>query len=255
MLHFTTTGVQSDLPPVVLAHGLYGSGKNLGGIARRLGQTRLVISVDMRNHGDSFHSADHSYHALADDLAEVIAAHGGLVDLVGHSMGGKTAMVCALTRPELIRRLVALDISPIAYDHTQLGLIDAMEALDLTGLTLRSEADRRLSARIKDPGVRAFLLQSLDLKADPARWKMNLAALRDNMDKIVSWPKDLTPGRFTGPVLVLAGDQSDYCSPEGILAVREFFPQAEVDFIAGTGHWLHAEKPEIVGERLAAFLS
>ena len=108
MLHFTTMGEASALPPALLAHGLYGSGKNLGGIARRLAQDRLVISVDMRNHGDSFHSDQHSYPVLAEDLAEVIRANGGLVDLIGHSMGGKTAMTLALTQPELIRRLVAL---------------------------------------------------------------------------------------------------------------------------------------------------
>lgn len=255
MLHFSTMGEATDLPPVLLAHGLYGAGKNLGGIARRLAADRLVISVDMRNHGDSFHSADHSYRALASDLAEVITANGGIVDLVGHSMGGKAAMVTALTRPELIRRLVALDIAPVAYGHSQLGLIDAMEAMDLDQLKLRSEADRRLAARIKDPGVRAFLLQSLDLKVEPAQWKMNLAALRANMDQIVGWPNDLVPGAFSGPVMVLAGDQSDYCQPDGVAAIRHYFPQAEIDFIQGTGHWLHAEKPEIIGERLARFLS
>lgn len=255
MLHFSTMGEASDRPAVLLAHGLFGSGKNLGGVARRLAQDRLVVSVDMRNHGDSFHSDDHSYLALADDLAEVIAAQGAPMDVVGHSMGGKAAMAAALRQPALIRRLAVLDIAPFAYSHDQLGLIDAMESLDLDGLKLRSEADRRLSARIKTPGVRAFLLQSLDLKTEPAQWKMNLAALRANMDAVVGWPDGLAPARFTGPVLALAGRESDYCGADAVAAILRYFPQASVEFLEGTGHWLHAERPEEVSERLYSFLS
>lgn len=255
MLHYTISGEASDLPPTLLAHGLFGSGKNLGGLARRLAETRQVISVDMRNHGDSFRSDDHSYAALASDLAEVIRAHGGIADVLGHSMGGKAAMALALTHPDLVRRLIVLDITPFAYTHSQSGLIDAMESLDLTGLKLRSEADRRLSARIKDPGVRAFLLQSLDLKADPAQWKMNLAALRANMAQLTGWPEDLPAKTFNGPVMVLAGADSDYCGQAGIAATQASFPQAEVHFIEGTGHWLHAEKPEAVAAYVVPFLS
>ncbi|AGT09828.1 alpha/beta fold hydrolase [Paracoccus aminophilus] len=255
MLNFTTMGEANGLPPVVLAHGLFGSSKNLGGVARRLAQERRVLSVDMRNHGDSFHSPDHSYAALAADLAEVIAAEGSRADLIGHSMGGKAAMTLALSRPELLRRLAVLDIAPLAYQHSQSGLIDAMEGLDLAGVTLRSEADRRLSARIETPGVRAFLLQSLDLKSDPPQWKMNLPALRAEMDKITGWPDDLAPAAFGGPVLVLAGAESDYCAGPAVAAITQYFPQAEIEFIPGAGHWLHAEAPAIVSERLAAFLA
>lgn len=255
MLNFTTMGEANGLPPVLLAHGLFGSGKNLGGIARRLAQDRLVISVDMRNHGGSLRSDDHSYPALSQDLAEVIAAHGGQVDLIGHSMGGKAAMVTALLHPRLIRRLAALDIAPVGYAHSQMKYIAAMEGLDLVGLRLRSEADRRLAETIPEPGVRAFLLQSLDLRAEPAQWKINLAALRANMDLITCWPEGLTPAAFSGPTLVLAGRLSDYCTDEGVAAITRYFPQAKIEYIEGAGHWLHAEKPEIVADRLADFLA
>ena len=137
MLNTIVTGTDTEQPPVLLAHGLFGSGKNLGGLARRLAETRRVISVEMRNHGDSFHDPDHSYPALAGDLAEVIAAHGRQADVLGHSMGGKAAMMLALTRPELVRKLVVMDIAPYAYSHTQTALIDAMEGMDLTGLRFR----------------------------------------------------------------------------------------------------------------------
>ncbi|MFD1883786.1 alpha/beta fold hydrolase [Paracoccus pacificus] len=254
-LNAFTTGTATDLPPVLLAHGLFGSGRNLNGLARRLATDRLVVSVDMRNHGDSPHDPDHSYSAMAADLAQVIEAYGGLADVAGHSMGGKAAMTLALTRPELVRRLAVLDIAPFGYDHSQMFYIDAMQAVDLAGLTLRSEADRRLAEHMGEPGVRAFLLQSLDLKSDPPRWKFNLPVLRAQMDNIVGWPEGLPVAAFTGPALFLAGVTSDYCAGAGIEAIRRWFPQAEIRWIDGAGHWLHADQPEQVADQLAGFFA
>lgn len=253
MLNMTVTGEDSTQAPVLLAHGLFGSGKNLGGLARRLAETRRVISVDMRNHGDSFHDPDHSYAALAGDLAEIIRAEGGQADVLGHSMGGKAAMMLALNHPEQVRRLAVLDIAPFAYDHTQTPLIDAMEAVDLTDLKLRSEADRRLSAHVPQPGVRAFLLQSLDLKSAPPRWKFNLPTLRQQMPVLVGWPSDAPKGTFDGAVLALAGADSDYVREPQVQAIREHFPQARIKFMAGAGHWLHADRPSEVADSVASF--
>lgn len=241
--------------PTLLVHGLFGQGRNLGALARRLADNRPVITVDLRNHGDSPHSEDHGYADLADDLAGVIEAAGGKANLVGHSMGGKAAMVLAQTRPQLIRKLAVLDIAPIAYDHSQTGLIEAMQALDLDGLDRRSEADRRLAAVIDDPGLRAFLLQSLDLKARPARWRLNLPVLHRAMDQITGWPEDLPKGRFTGPALFLAGQNSDYVGAAGEAAIRNWFPQGRIVRLKGAGHWLHADAPEATARTLAAFLS
>ncbi|MFN4102530.1 MAG: alpha/beta fold hydrolase, partial [Pararhodobacter sp.] len=185
-LNHTISGPDEGLP-VLLVHGLFGQGRNLGAQARRLAQTRRTVSVDLRNHGDSPHDADASYAALASDLADLIADLGGRVDLVGHSMGGKAAMMLALTRPDLIRKLVVMDIAPLAYRHNQTRYVDAMESLDLTGIERRGQADRALADTVPDRGTRAFLLQSLDLKAQPAGWRLNLAALREHMPEIVGW--------------------------------------------------------------------
>lgn len=253
MLNMTVTGMESDLPPVLLAHGLFGSGKNLGGLARRLAQTRRVILVDMRNHGDSPRDADHSYPALAGDLADVIAAQGGRADVLGHSMGGKAAMMLALDHPGLVRKLAVLDIAPYGYAHSQSHLIDAMETVELTDLRLRSEADARLARQVEEPGVRAFLLQSLDLKSDPPRWKFNLPVLRQQMPNLVGWPKAAPKGSFHGPALFLAGALSDYCRAPQVEAIRAHFPQAQIRVLAGAGHWLHADRPQDVAERVAAF--
>ena len=252
-LNHHSTGPEAGLP-ILLVHGLFGQGRNLGALARRLSDTRRVVTVDMRNHGDSPQDDDHSYAALAGDLAQTIEDLGGRVDLVGHSMGGKASMALALLHPQMVRRLVVMDIAPIAYPHDQSHHIDAMEALDLTGLTRRSEADKRLAEYVSEPGIRAFLLQSLDLKANPPEWRLNLTGLRTAMPDLVGWPEDLPKASFEGPVLEIAGAESDYLTEAGQTALRDHFPQARVIKVKGAGHWLHADAPEAVAEILAQFL-
>ncbi|MBS8229011.1 alpha/beta fold hydrolase [Vannielia litorea] len=253
MLAITRYEGDTSAPTLLIAHGLFGSARNWNVIAKRLSGPRPVISVDMRNHGKSPWFDSHSYADLADDLAEVIEAEGAPVDLLGHSMGGKTSMVLALSRPELIRRLVVADIAPVAYSHTQGHLIEAMRGLDLSGLSSRSEADKRLAASIDEASVRAFLLQSLDLKADPPRWRLNLDALDAEMGKIVGWPEPT--GQFNGPTLFAAGGESDYIQPSARPTIKALFPEARQIKIPGAGHWLHAEKPREFEAAVEAFLS
>lgn len=244
----------SPFPPLVIAHGLYGSGRNWGVIARRLADQRDVIAVDMRNHGASPWLDSHSYPDLAHDLAEVIASIGAPVDLLGHSMGGKAAMQLALERSSLVRRLVVADIAPVAYDHDQTRHIDAMRALDLTGLHSRAEADLRLGAFVEDAGLRAFFLQSLDLKAEGGpRWRLNFDVLAAEMAKIVGWPG--TVGTFEGPTLFLTGALSSYVKPEHREMIRAQFPKARFAKLPGAGHWLHAEKPREFEEAVRVFMA
>ncbi|WP_372837695.1 alpha/beta fold hydrolase [Phaeovulum sp.] len=252
MLNFITHGAPSATPPLVIVHGLFGSARNWGVIARRLSQDRLVIVPDMRNHGDSRWDAAHGYAELAADLSTLIAAHGTSADLLGHSMGGKAAMQLALSKPGRVRRLVVADIAPVAYGHSQRHLIAAMRAIDIEGLSLRSEADRQLALQVPDAGVRAFLLQSLDLKATPARWKLNLEALDAEMERITGWPG--TPGQFDGPTLFIKGALSDYIRPEHHSAILAQFPAATFAEIEGAGHWLHADAPRAFEEIVQRFL-
>lgn len=243
----------SGKTPLLIVHGLYGSGRNWGVIARRLADNRDVVAVDQRNHGNSPWSDVHDYPAMAADLAEVIASLGGKADVLGHSMGGKAAMQLALTKGDLIRRMVVADIAPVAYGHDQTRHIDAMRALDVTGITTRGEADRRLAAIVPEESLRAFFLQSLDIKAEGGpRWRLNFDALAANMAKIVGWTG--VEGRFDGPTLFLSGGESHYVKPEYRDTIRALFPAARFAKIPGAGHWLHAEKPREFEETVRVFL-
>jgi pimeloyl-ACP methyl ester carboxylesterase len=243
----------TEAPPLVIAHGLYGSGRNWGVIARRLSEGREVIAVDMRNHGASPRAEVHCYPEMAGDLAEVIRSLGGQADLLGHSMGGKAAMQLALTEGALIRRLVVSDIAPVAYDHDQSAHVAAMQSVDLTRVTTRAEAEAQLAPRVPDPALRAFFLQSLDLRERPPVWRLNLAVLASEMPHIIGWPG--TTGRFEGPTLFLTGGESHYVRPEHREMIRALFPAARFAKIPGAGHWLHAEKPREFEETVRVFLN
>ena len=184
----TVYGSATDRPPLVIAHGLFGSARNWSAIGKRLAADRQVIAVDMRNHGDSPRSPDHSYRAMAGDLAETIAEHGGRADVLGHSMGGKAAMVLALTRADAVNRLIVADMAPVAYSHSQIDYVDAMRGVDLASVSRRSDADAALADAVPEPPLRAFLLQSLSIDPSGAAWKLNLDALADQMPAIMDFP-------------------------------------------------------------------
>lgn len=241
MLNLMRQGEGTGLPKLLIVHGLFGSARNWGGIAKRMSDDREVVSVDMRNHGESAWADTHGYSDLAQDLSEVILAEGGSMDVLGHSMGGKAAMMLALTRPELVNRLLVADIAPVSYPHSQTPLIQAMRALPLDSITTRAAADAALAQQIDDPSVRAFLLQSLDLRATPARWRLNLEVLEKEMSRITGWPE--VSGLFEGKVLFLSGADSDYVVPDHRPLIRALFPNARFAKLPGAGHWLHAEAP------------
>ncbi|NVO24169.1 alpha/beta fold hydrolase [Donghicola mangrovi] len=230
-------------PPLMIVHGLYGSARNWGVISRRLSEDRRVVAVDQRNHGDSPWYDEHTYHDMANDLAQVIEAEmpGGAI-VLGHSMGGKASMVLALTRPDLVKGLIVADIAPVAYDHTQIQFIEAMRGLDLSAVNTRGDANRLMAETVPEDGVRAFLLQSLDVKEK--RWRLNLDVLAREMATVVGWPAAEMAGRtYDGPVLFLSGAESTYVTPAGREAAKAHFPNSRFFKIPGAGHWLHAEKP------------
>lgn len=250
MLNVLTTGQPTSGPKLLIVHGLYGSGRNWGVIAKRMSDDRMVLTPDMRNHGDSFWDPVHNYPAMAQDLIQVIEAQDGPVDVVGHSMGGKAAMVLALKRPDLVNRLVVADIAPVTYTHSQIQFIEAMRQVDLSRVTKRGDAASQLAQYVDDTTLQAFFTQSLDIKAQ--KWKLNLDALADQMPHILGFP-DIS-GQYDGPTLFLSGATSDYVRPEHRSNIRQLFPKARFAKIPGAGHWLHAEKPREFEASLRAFL-
>ncbi len=248
MLNSIIHGTTTDHPPLLIAHGLFGSARNWGVIAKRLSQDRQVTTVDMRNHGDSARRNTNSYLDMANDLAEITPKGG---DILGHSMGGKAVMALALMQPKHLRRIVIADIAPVAYSHSQQPMIDAMRKVDLTTIEKRSDADAQLAEHIDEPGVRAFLLQSLDVTA--RRWKLNLDVLQAEMENIIGFP-DLD-GRFEGPALFLTGANSDYVTRAHRPRIKSLFPKARFAKLPDAGHWLHADKPREFEGTVAAFLN
>lgn len=238
----------SDVP-ILIVHGLYGSARNWGVICKRLSETRRVIAVDQRNHGDSPWFDTHSYYDMASDLAKVIEGHGTAMDVVGHSMGGKAAMILALTRPDLVNKLLIADIAPVAYSHDQSQYIAAMKSVDLSSIEKRSDAMAALAKSVDDPTLQSFFTQSLDLKNK--KWKLNLDTLEAEMAKIIGFPP--IDGMFHKPTLFLAGAQSNYVKTEYRPRIKSLFPMAKFAKIPNAGHWLHAEAPRAFEETVRAF--
>ncbi|MBR36378.1 MAG: alpha/beta hydrolase [Rhodobacteraceae bacterium] len=238
MLNYMTFGDEKS-PPVMIVHGLYGSGRNWGVIAKRLSDQFFVITVDLRNHGDSPWLDTHNYHVMADDLVEVINSLNIKPNVIGHSMGGKAAMVLALKRPNLVRNLIIADIAPVKYEHDQSQFIEAMQKVDLSKVEKRSDATLALSKFVEDKSLQNFFTQSLDIKAK--RWKLNLKVLRSEMSEILSFPK--IESEFSGHSLFLKGENSDYIKPEHRKLIKSLFTKARFATFKEAGHWLHAEKP------------
>jgi pimeloyl-ACP methyl ester carboxylesterase len=241
--------------PLVILHGLYGAKRNWGSIAARLAPRRRVLTVDLRNHGESPWDARHDYPALAADVARLIEARvGGPADVLGHSMGGKAAMVLALSRPELVSRLVVVDIAPAPSPGTAAVAPRVLRAVPLARLTRRTEVEEALAATIPDPAVRAFLAANVRSGPDGLTWTINLEALDRHFAEILSFPEIAAGVAFTKPALFIAGGSSDYLRPEHRPEIERLFPNAVVQTIAGAGHWVHAEAPAAFLEVVERFL-
>lgn len=242
-------------PALVILHGLLGSARNWAGMTRAFAASHHVVALDLPNHGASPWSEAADYPFMADAVAATIADLGGRAAVVGHSMGGKVAMMLALTRPELIERVAVVDIAPVSYTHTFAPYIRAMRSVSLARAARRSDVDQALASHIPDARVRAFLLQNLDGDPGHYRWRPNLAVLGAAMPDLLGFPDPdgLTP--YSGPALFISGAQSDYVTPEHTGLIRRLFPAARLERIEGAGHWIHADQPEAFGAALRGFLT
>ena len=250
-LHYTSLG---EGEPLLVLHGLYGSGNNWNSQAKSLAERYRVILADLRNHGRSPQSPDMSYPAMAADLERLLDTLGlDSARVLGHSMGGKAAMLLALNRPERVRALIAADIAPVAYRHDHRQIIDALLALDLFRVASRAAADQALAADIHSPMVRQFLLTNLVREGERYAWRIPLGVLSDSLELIEGFPA--VEGRYEGPALFVHGAKSDYLSAESVPVIRRHFPRAEIVPVADAGHWLHVEQPQAFAAALDAFLA
>jgi pimeloyl-ACP methyl ester carboxylesterase len=227
---------------VVLLHGLFGAAKNFTTLQRALAQDYRVIALDLRNHGASPHQAGMGYDQQAADVLETLhALDAWPCALMGHSMGGKTAMRVALQAPDAIQRLVVSDIAPVAYPPAFREFATAMAALDLAPGTNRAALDSALARTVADPAVRGFLLQNVRLGAAPS-WQIGLAEITAGLPDIEGWP-DPGPATYAGPALFVTGERSPYVRPEHRGTILAGFPQARFVAVKDAGHWVHADNP------------
>lgn len=239
--------------PVIILHGLFGNLDNWQTIARQLSEQFWVFVVDQRNHGRSPHTEDISYPLMAQDLKKFMDEHWiPRANIVGHSMGGKTAMQFAFEYPDMVDKLVIVDIAPEENKAGHEQIFDALLALDIDKIESRSDAEEELSKRIEDPSVRLFLLKNLSrTKKGTYRWKMNLEAIHKNYQKILDEVKSDFP--YDGETLFIAGGLSNYIKANEEKAIHQLFTRATIETIPNAGHWVHADDPEKLLELLNSF--
>ena len=263
MLHYQEMG---DGAPLLVLHGLFGSGDNWRSMGKSLSDQARVILVDMPNHGSSPHTEDMSYPRMAQDVHELIEALSlGSAFVLGHSMGGKAAMALALSYPEAVRGVIVADIAPKSYPPRHTQIIAAMQEVASSVPGSRSEADEILARSIPSKPVRAFLLKSLKPAGGKSegvgnpegdggyRWALNIDAISDCYHHLTSWPQ--IEGRYDGPALFVAGGTSEYVDPDDIDDIQRLFPHATLESIDEAGHWLHVERREEFTNLVSGFLS
>jgi pimeloyl-ACP methyl ester carboxylesterase len=230
--------------PIIILHGLFGTLDNWQTVAKQLAEDHTVYIIDQRNHGRSPHSDTHDYPSIAEDLHQFMEAHWIYkAHIIGHSMGGKTAMQLAVDFPDMVDKLVVVDISPKAYPGNHHEIFDALLSLDLKNIDGRKEADEHLSKTIDDPGVRLFLMKNLTRdKEGGYRLKMNLPVLHKHYGDILATVESSSP--YEGDTLFIRGGKSKHIVDGDELLIKELFPNARIETIKNAGHWVHADAPD-----------
>lgn len=240
--------------PLVILHGLLGANGNWHTLSRtEFQKVATVYAVDQRNHGRSPHTNHIDYPRMARDLQSFIDRHQlAPAALLGHSMGGKTAMQTALTFPDRVDRLIVVDMAPKAYPPHHEEILEALDRIDPGEYKDRDEIDKTLAEDVPTWSIRQFLLKNLEYDGEQYSWKMNLDAIRAHYDDLTAAINGDTP--FEGPALFVRGGNSDYVLDQDLEEIRALFPRAELVTIENAGHWVHAEKPEALAEVVIDFL-
>ena len=240
--------------PILILHGLFGISDNWITIAKNLAKNYLVYVLDMRNHGRSPHTAAFTYSDMVEDVYEFLTDMNlRQVSIIGHSMGGKTAMSFALEYPHRLNKLVIIDISPRKYPIFHKNIIEGLLALDISSLNSRKDADVKLTEKISSRRIRQFLLKNLTRNDDGFfTWRINLAVIAENLSEIGAEIK--SKSSFSNPTLFIRGGNSEYIGESDFQLIQNHFTNSEIITIPGTSHWVHSEAPEEVFKVIDAFL-
>ncbi|MDG1748952.1 MAG: alpha/beta fold hydrolase [Porticoccaceae bacterium] len=240
--------------PVILIHGMFGSLSNLGNLARCLSNQFRVISVDLRNHGDSPHDSVFDMATMAEDilyLMDILSLPTAFI--VGHSLGGKVGMQLALSHADRVNKLVVADISPVTYQPRNDPALNGLIALSEAIIQNRNQAEELLADFISDSQTRAFLLKNLKRNDDRFVLRLNINAVIENYGTaLVAAPSG---DRFDNPCLFIKGETSAYIQEKHRPIIKDMFPNSQVNVISGAGHWLHSEKPKLFNNQVMEFFT
>ena len=241
-------------PPLLILHGLFGSSDNWVSIARQLSDNFTVIVPDERNHGRSPHSDIFDYNSLRTDAIELLQTEGyDQAFVAGHSMGGKVAMEMAIYAPEIVKKIVVLDISPRKYPLRHQFILQGLNALDIGNMKTRQEADEQLSGYIQNQSIRQFLLKNLARKKNGGfKWKINLPVIESSLLHIGE--AQTSEHSISTPAFFIGGKNSDYIGQADKKQIHELFTNAQIEMIPDAGHWLHAEQPVKICQLMTKFL-
>jgi len=240
--------------PLIILHGLFGSSDNWQTLAKKFAENFKVYTVDLRNHGRSFHHDEFNYDVMMHDIEDLIKDIGlERVSLLGHSMGGKLSMNYALNFRDKVENLIVVDIAPRKYQVLHNGIIKALKSLDLSQYDKREEADDALRNHLQNFSVRQFILKNLVRNPKGGfKWKINLEVIDQNIQNLVVEIKSEQP--YQGNTLFIAGDKSDYIRPVDEEQIMKLFPKAKIRYIPDTGHWIHAQAPDLLYETVIEFV-
>lgn len=242
---------------IVLIHGLFGSSENLNMVARTLAKHYCVTSIDVRNHGKSFHKKGMDYVDLVQDIIELLdSLNIPQCHVLGHSMGGKIAMQLALDHPSRVMKLIIADVAPVEYPPHHMTIIKGLQSIDLSKVEKRKDADNQLATYVDDAGVRQFLLRNIITNEQGNYYfKCSLNNIEQGYQQIMQGIYNPDKQQFEGKTLFIKGGDSDYILPEHQSAIVAIFPEAKAKIIQGVGHWLHAEKTIAFNKIVIEFLA
>ncbi len=254
-MKFLHSNISGEGKPFIFLHGFLGMGDNWKTLGNDFSENGYEVHlIDQRNHGRSFHDANFSYEVMAEDLKHYCDQHGlKNIVLLGHSMGGKTAMVFAAKYHEMVTKLIIADIAPKYYPQHHQDILKGLSALNFKEMESREDADAQLEKYVSHPSVRQFLLKNLYRKTkEEFALRINLPVLIENIEEVgIALDENLS---YSGETLFLRGEKSGYIEDMDEIAIKKQFSHSEIKTVSKAGHWLHAENPKEFYKLVIEFL-